>query len=332
MNGYPEVSEGEFRVTSSRTGPIKRARQRRMTAVTVSLWLLAAVPSEAASTDAIALGASERVGQVLAGRRVDQSAKWPGGPSRSLRDIFRDTVAAVPLVITKDSIGSSVVVQVDRQSGTGLLVTNHHVVTSPFFDEGETRRFAVLVFYQPSLATTVFDAPRVAQCLSTSESSPWCSTLRSATRVGFILATDPARDLALLVIQGVPETVRPVPAGRLDAVRPGDDVVVIGHPLGLLWSITTGIVSGIRSNYQISPSVIASTVVQTQTPVNPGNSGGPLLTSNGDLIGIIFGSPTVRASRQNPSADVRVAAPGLNLAVAVNEIQAFISRHISTPR
>jgi len=319
-------------VGSHRAGPTKGAGQLRMTAATVALWLLAAVVSEAASTDAISPAASERVGRVLAGRRVETSAKWPGGPSRSLRDLFRDTVAAVPLVITKDSIGSSVVVQVDRQSGNGLLLTNHHVVASPFFDESKSRSFAVLVFYQPSLATTVFDAPRVAQCLATSESSPFCSTLRSATRVGVVVATDPARDLALLVIRGVPETVRAVPSGTVDVVRPGDDVVVIGHPLGLLWSITTGIVSGIRSNYQISDSPIESTVVQTQTPVNPGNSGGPLLTSNGNLIGIIFGSPTVRASRQNPSADVRVAAPGLNLAVAVNEIQAFMSRYIPNSR
>ncbi len=297
-------------------------------AATVGLWLAAAVISEAAAADEIPPAVSQRVAKVLGERRVDLSAKWPGGASRGLRDVFRESVAAVPLVITKDSIGSSVIVRIDRQTGAALLVTNHHVVTSPFFHEEKKTRFAVLVFYEPGLATTVYDDSRVAQCLTTADRSAWCSTLRSVTRVGVIVAADPSRDLALLVIQGVPESVRPIPWGTADAVRPGDDVVVIGHPLGLLWSITTGIVSGVRSNFRVSDSAVKSTVVQTQTPVNPGNSGGPLLTSDGHLIGVIFGSPTVRASRE----DVRVPAPGLNFAIGVNEVQGFISRRTSAPR
>jgi S1-C subfamily serine protease len=120
--------------------------------------------------------------------------------------------------------------------------------------------------------------------------------------------------------------VRSIPWGAIDTVKPGDDVVVIGHPLGLLWSVTTGIVSAIRSSYKVTASQTESTVIQTQTPVNPGNSGGPLLTPEGRLVGIIFGSPTVRASRQKAADEVRVAAPGLNLAIGVNEVQGLISR------
>jgi S1-C subfamily serine protease len=136
----------------------------------------------------------------------------------------------------------------------------------------------------------------------------------------------------LLVVGEVPASVRAISWGSVDAVTPGDDVVVIGHPLGLLWSITTGIVSGVRSNFRISESsTTESTVVQTQTPVNPGNSGGPLLTSDGRLIGVIFGSPTLNAS-QNPNAEVRVAAPGLNFAIGVNEVRGFISRNVSATR
>jgi S1-C subfamily serine protease len=147
-----------------------------------------------------------------------------------------------------------------------------------------------------------------------------------------IVATDPNRDLALVTVQSIPESVRPVPWGSLETIRSGDDVVVIGHPLGLLWSVTTGIVSGIRSKYQMSASGSGSTVIQTQTPINPGNSGGPLLTSEGQLIGVIFGARTVRAARQNPNADVSVAAPGLNFAIGVNEVQEFISKATTGPR
>jgi S1-C subfamily serine protease len=202
--------------------------------------------------DNIPAVATARLGHVLAERHVDLSAKWPGGATRGLRDMFRESVSAVPLVIAKDGTGSSVVVSVDRQKRTGLLVTNHHVVESPFFDEDSKARFVVLLFYESTLARTVFDQARVAQCLTTPDGSAWCSTLRGVTRAGVIVATDPNRDLALIAVQSIPDSVRPVPWGTLDTVRSGDDVVVIGHPLGLLWSVTTGIVSGIRSKYQMS--------------------------------------------------------------------------------
>jgi S1-C subfamily serine protease len=295
-------------------------------AIVSAVWALPAVISQADSSDVIPPSVSRRIGQALADRHVDQTAKWPGGASRGLRDLFRETVSAVPLVIARDGIGSSAVVRVDRSTGAALLVTNHHVVESPFVSEDKSRRFVVVVFHEPSLATTVFDYERVTQCLVSSDRSSWCSTLRGVTRLGAIVASDQSRDLALVVIQGVPEGVRSIPWGVIDTVKPGDDVVVIGHPLGLLWSVTTGIVSAIRSNYRVSASPTESTVVQTQTPVNPGNSGGPLLTSEGRLVGIIFGSPTVRASRQKATEDVRVAAPGLNLAIGVNEVQGLISR------
>lgn len=307
-------------------------RRGIIAAATVGLWLAAAGISEAAGADKIPPAVSQRVATVLDGRHVDPSAKWPGGPSRSLRDLFRETVSAVPLVITQDGIGSSVVLRTNQQTGAALLVTNHHVVSSPFINKEENTRFAGLVFYDPGLATTTFDYSRVSQCLRTAERSVWCVTLRNAIRLGDIIASDPSRDLALLVIRDVPKAVRPIALGSLDAVRPGDDAVVIGHPLGFLWTITTGIVSGVRSDFRVSDSAVESTVVQTQTPVNPGNSGGPLLTSDGRLIGVIVGSRTVSALSQNPSADLRVAAPGLNLAIGVNEVQGFISRHMSAPR
>jgi S1-C subfamily serine protease len=303
-----------------------------LSAIIVELCVLITVMSGTSLADEIPASATQRIAQVLAQRQVDPSAAWPGGAPRGLRDVFRDTVGAVPLVITKDSIGSSAVVRLDRKTGTAILVTNHHVVSSPFITEDKKTPFVVLVFYEPGLATTTFDEPRIARCLTTADKSPWCSTLRSVTRVAVIGATDPNHDLALLVTEGAPDSLRSIPSGGLDVVRPGDDVIVIGHPLGLLWSVTTGIVSGIRSDYRISDSKLESTVIQTQAPVNPGNSGGPLLTSDGRLIGIIFGSPTVSASRENPGADVRVAAPGLNLAIGVNEVQGFISKRSSVAR
>jgi len=279
-----------------------------------------------ATEEVISPAVSQRVAQALAGRQVDALAKWPGGTPKGLRDIYRDSVSAVPLIITQNSIGSSVVVHIDRQKSIAFVATNHHVTASAFVDEQTRRPYVILIFYEPEFAATAFDESRVLQCLAKTESSASCVTLRAVTKVGIVVASDVNRDLALLAVRNLPPSTRPIPLGKLDAVKPGDEVIVIGHPLGLLWSITTGIVSGLRTNFPISGSSVESTVVQTQTPINPGNSGGPLLTSEGRLIGVIFGSPTVSASRQNPQQDVRVAASGLNLAVGVNEVERFIAR------
>src|SRR5262249_49521777 len=151
----------------------------------------------------------------------------------------------------------------------------------------------VAIFYDERLARDVFDEERVARCLNDRDSTPWCKAFLGAGRVVDVVAVDIDRDLALLRKRGsLPRGVRQLVYGNADAIRPGDDVAVIGHPLGLLWSLTTGIVSGIRINYRIGhrPDAPEVTVIQTQAPVNPGNSGGPLLTLDGRLLGVIFGS------------------------------------------
>ena len=101
---------------------------------------------------------------------------------------------------------------------------------------------------------------------------------------------------------------------------------MIGHPLNLVWSLATGIVSAVRSSFRLgsSPSSPGVTVVQTQAPINPGNSGGPLIDQGGRLIGVVFGSHTVRAQTDTASR-VTVAAQGINFAVAVDEVLDFIA-------
>jgi S1-C subfamily serine protease len=309
-----------------RRSPAAEALRHVLAASIGCVWLFVAAATDAGSPEAMAVRTSQRIGEVLADRRVDVSAKWPGGASRGLRETFKDTVGAVPLVISTDGVGSSVVVHVDTEKRAGLLVTNEHVVVAPFLSDDKKTRFVVLLFYEASLATNVFDRARVVRCLSTPDASPWCSVLRSVTRVGVVVANDPGRDLALVRVEDMPQSVRSIALGRVDSISPGDEVVVIGHPVGLLWSLTTGIISGVRSNFRISALATESTVLQTQTPVNPGNSGGPLLTPDCRLIGVIFGSRTVSAS-QSAHGDVKVVAPGLNFAVAVNEVQGFLSRN-----
>lgn len=87
------------------------------------------------------------------------------------------------------------------------------------------------------------------------------------------------RDVALLKL--VDYSTRTV-AAQIASLLPsiGDEVVAIGHPLGLDWSVTTGVVSGLHREG------LAVNLTQTDAAINPGNSGGPLFNMSGQVIGL----------------------------------------------
>jgi serine protease Do len=76
-----------------------------------------------------------------------------------------------------------------------------------------------------------------------------------------------------------------LPYGRSDDLLPGETVIAIGNPLGLEFSVTTGVVSATRRRIPLDEEVY-SVFIQTDALINPGNSGGPLLNINGELIGV----------------------------------------------
>src|SRR5262249_3892739 len=102
-----------------------------------------------------------------------------------------------------------------------------------------------------------------------------------------IVGADPIFDVAVIDI-GKPKagTLPVARLGNSDRLRPGDEVVAIGNPLGLDQTITRGIVSGINRILPETPLSLAEPLIQTDTPINPGNSGGPLLNRCGEVIGI----------------------------------------------
>ena len=97
---------------------------------------------------------------------------------------------------------------------------------------------------------------------------------------GRVLRRDAVSDAALVKLEGNISDVSGLPICHTDVVRVGQSVVAIGNPLSLSNTVTQGIVSGFRRN----PS---RSLIQTDTAVNPGNSGGPLLNREGIVIGIV---------------------------------------------
>jgi serine protease Do len=119
---------------------------------------------------------------------------------------------------------------------------------------------------------------------------------RTELPVRQVLAIDDKRDLAIV---GVDAKKLPLLAlGDSDAVRAGDPVVAIGHPLGLEDTVSNGLVSAVRV---LDPTM---TVLQISAPIAPGSSGGPLFNDKGEVIGI---AAAVSRQGQNLAFGVPVA-------------------------
>jgi S1-C subfamily serine protease len=101
-----------------------------------------------------------------------------------------------------------------------------------------------------------------------------------------VVGVDPSTDLALLKINAQARALTPLPLGDSDAVRVGDAVVAIGNPFGLERTVTAGIVSALQREITAPNGYIIDKVIQTDAPINQGNSGGPLLNTRGQVIGV----------------------------------------------
>jgi S1-C subfamily serine protease len=101
-----------------------------------------------------------------------------------------------------------------------------------------------------------------------------------------VIGVDPDHDLAVLQITASKKQLHPLDLGNSQNLRVGQQVLAIGNPFGLDHTLTTGVVSALgRSIKSINNRTIEG-VIQTDAAINPGSSGGPLLNSSGQLIGV----------------------------------------------
>jgi len=119
------------------------------------------------------------------------------------------------------------------------------------------------------------------------------------------------KDLALLEVERLPINVKALSFGKFSKIRPGQTSFAIGHPEGLLWTFTSGMISQVRPNYEwkYKGSRHKANVIQTQAAINPGNSGGPLFNKNKELIGV----NTFTSEGEN-----------LNFAIAIDDVINFL--------
>jgi S1-C subfamily serine protease len=102
-----------------------------------------------------------------------------------------------------------------------------------------------------------------------------------------VKSSDPDHDIAVLAPSRLPQVV--VPAVLGGGARIGDEAFAVGHPLGLVGSLSAGVISGLDRSFPLANGKTLSGMIQFDAAVNPGNSGGPLLNRNGQVIGIVTG-------------------------------------------
>lgn len=171
--------------------------------------------------------------------------------------------------------------------GGGIIVTNNHVV------DGETR---VEVDFASGLKV-----------------------------YGNVIGTDAYSDLAVIRVDAPASELHALPLGDSDLLQVGQTVVAIGNPFGLSGTMTTGIISALGRSLPTTNQVQGggyfsnADIIQTDTALNPGNSGGPLLNLNGEVVGINSAIDTA-----NYTASGQPVNSGVGFAISINTVKRVV--------
>jgi putative serine protease PepD len=148
-----------------------------------------------------------------------------------------------------------------------------------------------------------------------------------------VVATDTVTDIAVVRAEGT-FGLTPISLGSSGDLRVGQPVLAIGSPLGLDGTVTSGIISALNRPMPIlvdsEDSPLVGNAIQTDAPMNPGNSGGALVDMNGRLIGMTSAIATLGFAPDAPSGSI-----GLGFAIPVDQAkqvaQQLIATHTASP-
>jgi putative serine protease PepD len=244
-----------------------------------------------AALTALVIGGTAGYGGATLARRATGPVTTANPSTSAVPGVTRTPVTPPPATantveIAKRVLPATVMIQVDRGTGSGFvidregrIVTNNHVVAE------------------------AADGSRIRVVFS------------DGRRVNAVLVgRSPSYDIAVIKASGV-GSVQPLELGDSDSVQVGEPVLAVGSPLGLAGTVTEGIVSARKRPVVVSetsdadaPSAYIS-ALQTDAPINPGSSGGPLVDAGGRVIGVNSAILTFGSSRNI----------GLGFAIPINQ-------------
>ncbi len=131
-----------------------------------------------------------------------------------------------------------------------------------------------------------------------------------------VVSLQPENDLAVLQAKKVPDDLAPATLRSTKDLAPGDEVVAVGFPFGIGPSVSSGVVSGLKREFR-SPEGkrVLTNLIQFDAAANPGSSGGPLVTADGAVVGIV--TAILNPSEQRVFVGIGFAVPIENAASAV---------------
>ena len=132
-----------------------------------------------------------------------------------------------------------------------------------------------------------------------------------------VVGSDPSTDIAVLQIDAQARALTRLPLGDSEAVRVGDAVIAIGNPFSLERTVTAGIVSALQRKITAPDGFAIDEVIQTDAAINRGNSGGPLMNANGQVIGV------------NAQIETETGGNvGIGFAIPINTVKEVVSQLI----
>jgi S1-C subfamily serine protease len=123
-----------------------------------------------------------------------------------------------------------------------------------------------------------------------------------------VASQDPATDIAVLTPDTPPSAPAPATLGNPGSMRIGSEAYIVGNPFGLYGSLSSGVVSGLDRSFKDPTSDrVFDGLIQVDAAVNPGNSGGPLVNRNGQVVGIV--TALINPTKQDVFIGIGLAVP-----------------------
>ncbi len=105
---------------------------------------------------------------------------------------------------------------------------------------------------------------------------------------GDIITQQPENDIVIIQADTLPDDIVPATLGNPNSLHVGDEAIALGNPFGIPYTLTDGVISGLNRSFKSSKTgTTLNNLIQFDAAVNPGNSGGPLLNRDGEVIGIV---------------------------------------------